>query len=71
MPNLLTEEPMVPEFLQDAATPEALSAAVSDLLDDEQRRAVIESKFIALRTVLRRGAQQQAAKVILELAGVT
>lgn len=71
MPNLLTEEPMVPEFLQDAATPEALSAAVSDLLDDEQRRAVIESKFIALRAVLRRGAQQQAAKVILELAGVT
>jgi lipid-A-disaccharide synthase len=69
MPNLLTEEPMVPEFLQAAATSEALSAAISELLDDEQRRAVIESKFIALRAVLRRGAQQKAAKIILDLAG--
>jgi lipid A disaccharide synthetase len=60
---------MVPEFLQAAATSEALSAAISELLDDEQRRAIIESKFIALRAVLRRGAQQQAAKIILDLAG--
>ena len=69
MPNLLTDEPMVPEFLQAAATPEALSAAVSELLDDAQRRAVIESKFMILRAALRRGAQRQAAKVILDLAG--
>jgi lipid-A-disaccharide synthase len=69
MPNLLTDEPMVPEFLQDDATPEALSAAVADLLDDAERRAVIESKFVALRADLTRDAQQQAAKAILDLAG--
>jgi lipid-A-disaccharide synthase len=69
MPNLLTDEPMVPEFLQDDATPEALSVAVADLLDDAERRAVIESKFVALRADLTRGAQQQAAKAILDLAG--
>ncbi|MFQ6003910.1 MAG: lipid-A-disaccharide synthase [Woeseia sp.] len=67
MPNLLTDEPMVPEFLQDEATPEALSAAVSELLDDRRRRARIERKFAALRAELARDAQQQAAKAILEL----
>jgi len=69
MPNLLTDEPMVPEFLQNDATPEALSTAVADLLDDAERRAVIESKFVALRADLTRGAQQQAARAILDLAG--
>lgn len=69
MPNLLTDEPMVPEFLQDDATPEALSAAVAELLNDPDRRAVIESRFVALRAELTRGAQQRAAKAILDLAG--
>jgi lipid-A-disaccharide synthase len=69
MPNLLTDEPMVPEFLQDEATPEALSTAVAELLDNAERRAEIESKFIALRADLARGAQQRAAKAILDLAG--
>ena len=69
MPNLLTDEPMVPEFLQDDATPEALSAAVAELLNDPERRAVIESRFVALRAELTRGAQQRAAKAILDLAG--
>ena len=69
MPNLLTDEPMVPEFLQDDATPEALSAAIAELLDDPERRAVIESRFVALRAELTRGAQQRAAKAILDLAG--
>ena len=69
MPNLLTAEPLVPEFLQNDATPEALSAAVSALLDDPERRAEIESQFVALRADLARGAQQRAAKAILDLAG--
>jgi lipid-A-disaccharide synthase len=69
MPNLLTERPLVPEFLQDEATPEALSTAVAELLDDADRRAEIESRFIALRGDLARGAQRRAARAILELAG--
>ncbi len=69
MPNLLTAEPLVPEFLQNDATPEALSAAVSALLDDPERRAEIESQFVALRADLARGAQQRAAKAILDLVG--
>lgn len=67
MPNLLTVEPMVPEFLQGEATPQALAEAVADLLDDAERRADIHEKFVALRADLARGAQQRAAKAILDL----
>ena len=68
MPNLLTDEPMVPEFLQKQATPEALAVAVGELLDNGERRAEIHRKFVALRADLARGAQQRAAKAILDLA---
>lgn len=71
MPNLLTDEPMVPEFLQDQATPEALATAVADLLDNSARRDEIHRKFVALRVELARGAQKRAAKAILDLAGRT
>lgn len=71
MPNLLTKEPLVPEFLQNEATPEALSAAVAGLLDDAERRAAIEREFQALRSQLARGAQARAARAILELAGIS
>jgi lipid-A-disaccharide synthase len=69
MPNLLTDEPLVPEFLQDEANPEALAAAVADLLDDPERRARIEREFAALRMRLSRGAQEHAARAIIKLAG--
>ncbi len=68
MPNLLTDEPLVPEFLQEEATPEALAAAVADLLDNAERRVGIEREFVALRAKLARGAHRRAAKAILDLA---
>ena len=68
MPNLLTDEPLVPEFLQNQATPEALAIAVGELLDNGERRAEIHRKFVVLRADLARGAQQRAAKAILDLA---
>jgi lipid-A-disaccharide synthase len=58
----------VPEFLQGEATPQALAEAVADLLDDVERCADIHEKFVALRADLARGAQQRAAKAILDLA---
>ncbi|MGH8165787.1 MAG: lipid-A-disaccharide synthase, partial [Woeseiaceae bacterium] len=69
LPNLLTTEPLVPEFLQGAATPIALSGAVVALLEDPARRAAIEREFAKLRDQLARGADQRAAKAVLELAG--
>jgi lipid-A-disaccharide synthase len=69
LPNLLTETPLVPEFLQSEATPEALSAAVGDLLDDDEKRAAISLEFAALRRKLARGANDRAANAVFELAG--
>ncbi len=68
LPNLLTEEPLVPEFLQGAASPEALSDSLEALLRDPERRADIGREFAQLRDKLARGADRLAAQAVLELA---
>lgn len=68
MPNLLTAEPLVPEFLQHAATPEALAAEVSALLHDDQRRSHIEGVFAELHERLGLGADERAATAVIDMA---
>ena len=68
LPNLLTNEPYVPEFLQKAASAEALADAVAELLEDKGRRDEIEESFGKLRNELRRGADARAAAAVLALA---
>jgi lipid-A-disaccharide synthase len=68
LPNLLTEEPLVPEFLQAEATPTALATAVARLLDDPERRAMISRKFEDLRVELALDADYRAASAVYELA---
>jgi lipid-A-disaccharide synthase len=68
LPNLLTAEPLVPEFLQADATPAALATAVTDLLDDPERRAMISKRFTELRSELALDADHCAASAVLELA---
>jgi lipid-A-disaccharide synthase len=65
LPNLLTDTPLVPEFIQDDARPAALAGAVSDLLSDPDRRADIAAQFRILRTTLARGADQRAADAVM------
>ncbi len=69
LPNLLTDEPMVPEFLQGEANPEALAGAVQALLADPERRAAVRREFATLRDRLARGADRLAARAVLELVG--
>ena len=69
LPNNLTAEPLVPEFLQGLATPQALAGAVSDLMHDPQRRKAITDQFSILRTALAQGADKRAAQAVFELAG--
>jgi len=71
MPNLLTPEPLVPEFLQHEATPQALAEAVDELLNDPQRRRGIEAEFAGLRARLALGADQRAAAAVCELVKAT
>ena len=69
LPNLLTDEPLVPEFIQEEATPETLKAEVSKLLVDPQLRQSIAQEFSRLRGQLARGADDRAADAILDLIG--
>lgn len=68
LPNLLTEEPLVPEFLQAEATPAALARAVTNLLDNPERRAMISRRFADLRGELALDADYRAASAVYELA---
>ncbi len=68
LPNLLTPEPLVPEFLQNAATPDVLASAVQALLDDPPRRARIEDEFSRLRGQLALDANQRAADAVIAMA---
>jgi len=68
IPNLLTETPLIPEFMQEDATPEALAQAVHDMLEDPARREEIGKRFATLRTELALGADDRAAEAVIELA---
>jgi lipid-A-disaccharide synthase len=68
IPNLLTDEPMIPEFIQEAATPVALAEAVAELLDDAPRRAAIREAFAKLHAELAVDADRRAAEAVIEIA---
>jgi lipid-A-disaccharide synthase len=65
LPNILAGERLVPEFVQDQATPGALAAALLELQQDAgaQRRQV--EKFREIHAVLRQDTAQKAAEVVL------
>lgn len=65
LPNILAGEFVVPELLQDAATPDALATAVIELLRDPLRRRAIEDRFGAMVRDLRLDAAERAADAVL------
>jgi len=68
MPNLLAGEPVYPEFIQHDATPENLSRAALELLQDESRRAKIKSQLAKIISSLGEpGAAARAAAAVLSL----
>ncbi|WP_460130964.1 lipid-A-disaccharide synthase [Pseudomonas sp. S1_E04] len=66
LPNLLAQRLLVPELLQDDATPEALARTLLSLIDggEEQTRG-----FDDIHRTLRRDASNQAADAVLTLIG--
>ena len=66
LPNLLAERLLVPEMIQDAATPEALAQLLAPLLDGGE---VQTEGFDVIHRALRRDASEQAAKAVLQLTG--
>ena len=65
LPNLLAQRLLVPELIQDAATPEALAQAVAPLIDGGQ---VQTEGFDLIHRALRRDASVSAADAVLKLA---
>lgn len=65
LPNIIAGEFVVPELLQEAATPQALAGAVLDLLNDAPRRARIGERFARMLGDLKQDTAQKAADAIL------
>src|SRR5690606_16893541 len=65
LPNILCGESVVPELLQDEATPDRLSAALETWLDDAPGRAALERRFTELHQSLRQDTAEKAAAAIL------
>lgn len=67
LPNILAGRFVVPEFLQDDATPENLSQALTNLILDRGVRAAIAHEFEGLHEQLRQGTAEKAAGAILSV----
>jgi lipid-A-disaccharide synthase len=67
LPNILSNESLVPEFIQEAATPEAMGAALLAQLEDPAGAARLAERFAAMHASLRRDCGQRAAEALLEL----
>ncbi len=65
LPNILAGRYVVPEFLQDEATPENLSQALGNLLVDRIARASITRVFSGLHRQLRQDTATRAAAAVL------
>ena len=67
LPNILCGEFVVPELIQDAATPEALAREGLAWLDDAPRCAVLERRFDDLHHTLRQNTAQKATDAIAQV----
>jgi lipid-A-disaccharide synthase len=67
MPNILAGERLVPELVQDEATPAALAAALLALWRDEAARERQIERFHDFHHLLRQNTAQKAADAVLEV----
>jgi lipid-A-disaccharide synthase len=65
LPNILCERFVVPELMQENATPENLAQALLNLVNDKDAVARIEEIFTGLHQMLRQNTAQKAAAAIL------
>lgn len=70
LPNLLAGKALVPELLQDDATPEKLGAALLPYLQDPQLVDALRKEFRRIHGILRNHADERAADAVLEVMGV-
>ena len=71
LPNILSGKFVVPELIQDAATPEALAAATLAWFDVPEKIADLERQFTTLHIQLLRNTSELAADVIAQVLNKT
>ncbi len=69
LPNVLAGRFIVPELLQDAATPDNLAQAVHNWLQDKTARAALQQEFSAMHQSLRQNTAQRASDAICAILG--
>jgi lipid-A-disaccharide synthase len=69
LPNILAGRFVVPEFLQDDATPDNLAQALGNLVTDRQVGKAIRQVFTGIHRQLRQGTAEKAAAVVLAYLG--
>jgi lipid-A-disaccharide synthase len=67
LPNLLANEALVPELLQDAATPENLAVRLLQTWRSFNGDKSIQAKYLELHQMLRKDAGEQAAQAIISM----
>ena len=66
LPNVLCGRFVVPEILQDDATPENLAEALVKLYEDKDNAKAIEQAFTELHLQLRQNTAEKAARAVIE-----
>ena len=67
LPNLLAGREVVPEILQEQATPQNLANAVNERIEDENLIHQLQETFLFIHKQLKRGANEQAALAVVNL----
>lgn len=65
LPNVLAGRFVVPEFIQDDATPEKLSEALLAQYQDKEGVAALQSEFTQMHLALRQGTAERAASAVI------
>jgi lipid-A-disaccharide synthase len=66
LPNILAGRFVVPEILQDQATPENLAEALVKLYQDKDNAVAVEEAFTDLHLQLRQNTAEKAARAVIE-----
>jgi lipid-A-disaccharide synthase len=69
LPNILARDFIVPELLQDAATPQALADAMWRQLQDTNHRQQLVQRFVDMHHSLLRDTARESAEAVLKLIG--
>jgi lipid-A-disaccharide synthase len=64
LPNILCGEFIVPELIQEAATPKALAAAILAWLDAPEKMRTVENRFVAMHESLLRDTPKLCADAV-------